>query len=229
VLSSKHYPCHFHDSLGARRRRGSASFLHFAPISPPHPFLASTMYAKRSALTPLTINTHTNSDGKNAVFAAAAFTYQEQAGGGAAGAGTSGGGSRPRRTSSSNRPGSRQTSHGPAARKPSMTKSHTYPGTSISPPNMYVRALYDYNADDRTSLSFKQGDIIQVITQLESGWWDGIINDVRGWFPSNYCDVVSEWRRSSRRFWKRGRIPGARLEATVFGESDQKWQVSIPQ
>ncbi|KAI9649016.1 cell division cycle- protein [Ciborinia camelliae] len=61
-----------------------------------------------------------------------------------------------------------------------------------APPTvMYVRALYDYEADDRTSLSFHEGDIIQVITQLESGWWDGVINDVRGWFPSNYCQVVS--------------------------------------
>lgn len=56
---------------------------------------------------------------------------------------------------------------------------------------MYVRALYDYEADDRTSLSFHEGDLIQVITQLESGWWDGVINGVRGWFPSNYCQVVS--------------------------------------
>lgn len=56
---------------------------------------------------------------------------------------------------------------------------------------MYVRALYDYEADDRTSLSFHEGDIIQVITQLDSGWWDGIINGVRGWFPSNYCQVTA--------------------------------------
>ena len=54
-----------------------------------------------------------------------------------------------------------------------------------------MRALYDYDADDRTSLSFRQGDVIQVITQLESGWWDGVIRGVRGWFPSNYCAVVS--------------------------------------
>lgn len=61
-----------------------------------------------------------------------------------------------------------------------------------SPPGqLYVRALYDYEADDRTSLSFRQGDIIQVITRLESGWWDGVIHGVRGWFPSNYCAVVS--------------------------------------
>ena len=63
--------------------------------------------------------------------------------------------------------------------------------TAPPAPTMFVRALYDYEADDRTSLSFRQGDIIQVITQLESGWWDGIINNVRGWFPSNYCSVVA--------------------------------------
>jgi len=65
-----------------------------------------------------------------------------------------------------------------------------YTGT-ISPPGMFVRALYDYNADDRTSLSFYQGEIIQVLTQLESGWWDGVIHGKRGWLPSNYCTVVS--------------------------------------
>ncbi|KAF2188949.1 ras GEF [Zopfia rhizophila CBS 207.26] len=65
-----------------------------------------------------------------------------------------------------------------------------FSGTVAPPGGMYVRALYDYDADDRTSLSFRQGDIIQVITQLESGWWDGVINGVRGWFPSNYCAVV---------------------------------------
>ncbi|KAF2636264.1 ras GEF [Massarina eburnea CBS 473.64] len=67
---------------------------------------------------------------------------------------------------------------------------NAFTGTN-PPPTMYVRALYDYEADDRTSLSFRQGDIIQVINQLESGWWDGVINGCRGWFPSNYCAVVS--------------------------------------
>lgn len=54
-----------------------------------------------------------------------------------------------------------------------------------------MRALYNYASEDPTSLSFNQGDVIQVITQLESGWWDGIVHDQRGWFPSNYCALVS--------------------------------------
>lgn len=56
---------------------------------------------------------------------------------------------------------------------------------------MYVRALYDYTADDPTSLSMRKGEIIHVLTQLDSGWWDGIVNGVRGWFPSNYCMPVA--------------------------------------
>lgn len=61
------------------------------------------------------------------------------------------------------------------------------------PPTLFVRAMYDYDADDHTSLSFRRGDIIQVLNQLETGWWDGVINNsVRGWFPSNYCAVIAD-------------------------------------
>ena len=74
-----------------------------------------------------------------------------------------------------------------------LTYSYTMNGIiGTQPPgDLYVRALYDYEADDRTSLSFHEGDVIQVITQLESGWWDGVINGVRGWFPSNYCQIIT--------------------------------------
>ncbi|KKK14636.1 hypothetical protein AOCH_006088 [Aspergillus ochraceoroseus] len=62
-------------------------------------------------------------------------------------------------------------------------------------PALFVRAMYDYDADDHTSLSFRRGDVIQVLNQLETGWWDGVINNnVRGWFPSNYCDVITDLR-----------------------------------
>ncbi|CDM31185.1 hypothetical protein CBS147339_116 [Penicillium roqueforti] len=63
---------------------------------------------------------------------------------------------------------------------------------SPEPPALFVRAMYDYDADDHTSLSFRRGDIIQVLNQLETGWWDGVIDDVRGWFPSNYCTPLTE-------------------------------------
>jgi len=76
-------------------------------------------------------------------------------------------------------------------RLPSAAQYNSPSRGNVPQPVMYVRALYDYEADDRTSLSFHEGDIIQVITQLESGWWDGVINGVRGWFPSNYCQAIA--------------------------------------
>ncbi|KAL6612339.1 SH3 domain-containing protein [Neocallimastix sp. 'constans'] len=54
----------------------------------------------------------------------------------------------------------------------------------------HVEAKFDFEAQDETQLSLKQGDIIQVISRLSSGWWDGICNGNRGWFPSNYVQDI---------------------------------------
>lgn len=78
----------------------------------------------------------------------------------------------------------------PRRRAAQVAGMNGYNASTDLPPPLYVRALYNYDADDPTSLSFRQGNIIQVITQLESGWWDGMIDNVRGWFPSNYCVVI---------------------------------------
>lgn len=56
----------------------------------------------------------------------------------------------------------------------------------------FCRALYDYQSQDSSSLSFYKGDIIEVLTKLDSGWWDGLLNDERGWFPSNYVQRISD-------------------------------------
>lgn len=130
------------------------------------------------SIAPLTINTQAKLNEKGVIFTAAAFHYTERSS------------SRERAT----------TNHGHAqphitdpwsSKLRGQSAGMSNSTTTAAPVGMYVRALYDYDADDRTSLSFRQGDTIQVITQLSSGWWDGIINGVRGWFPSNYCVVVS--------------------------------------
>ncbi|KAH9854744.1 ras GEF [Lenzites betulinus] len=59
-------------------------------------------------------------------------------------------------------------------------------------PSFFCRALYDYQTNDASSLSFHRGDIIEVLTRLPSGWWDGLLNDERGWFPSNYVTVITD-------------------------------------
>ena len=56
----------------------------------------------------------------------------------------------------------------------------------------FCRAKYDYQSADDASLSFRRGDIIEVLTRLETGWWDGLLGEERGWFPSNYVDVITD-------------------------------------
>lgn len=59
-------------------------------------------------------------------------------------------------------------------------------------PSLFCRALYDYESQDNSALSFRRGDIIEVLSQQPSGWWDGLLGDERGWFPSNYVVIISE-------------------------------------
>lgn len=47
--------------------------------------------------------------------------------------------------------------------------------TTRSNSTFFVRALYPFSGVDTASLSFRQGDVIEVLSTLESGWWDGII------------------------------------------------------
>jgi len=57
---------------------------------------------------------------------------------------------------------------------------------------LFCRAQYDYEAQDASALSFRRGDIIEVLTQQPSGWWDGLLGQERGWFPSNYVVMISD-------------------------------------
>nr|POF20017.1 endophilin-a1 [Quercus suber] len=93
----------------------------------------------------------------------------------------------------------------------------------VAPPGLeLVRALYDFVGEDEKELSFFEGDVIQVISRLESGWWDGALNGVRGWFPSNYCvaiphadddhreaDMTSDDESDTERFTRRESSPEA--------------------
>ena len=160
------------------------------------------MYPKAETVTPLTINTRANANGKPTVFGAATFHYTEE----------------PARTTTAQTRTQQQQGASVStsrSRAPSVGMNVTSPTLTPAPPiALYVRALYDYEADDRTSLSFRQGDTIQVITQLASGWWDGIINGVRGWFPSNYCEIVTGPNDPTARD-----IPGPANGGDLSGES----------
>jgi len=52
-----------------------------------------------------------------------------------------------------------------------------------------VRALYDYDAENEGDLSFKEGDMINILDKSDpSGWWQGEVNGNVGFFPSNFVE-----------------------------------------
>ncbi|XP_029916976.1 drebrin-like protein [Myripristis murdjan] len=56
---------------------------------------------------------------------------------------------------------------------------------------MCVRALYDYQAEDETEISFEPGDIISDVETIDKAWWRGCSKDGRqGLFPANYVETI---------------------------------------
>uniref|UniRef100_H9G469 Myosin IE n=1 Tax=Anolis carolinensis TaxID=28377 RepID=H9G469_ANOCA len=52
------------------------------------------------------------------------------------------------------------------------------------------RALYAYDAQDTDELSFNADDMIEIIKEDPSGWWQGRIRGKEGLFPGNYVEKI---------------------------------------
>ncbi|XP_043539120.1 CD2-associated protein isoform X8 [Chiloscyllium plagiosum] len=46
--------------------------------------------------------------------------------------------------------------------------------------------LFDYIPQNEDELEIKTGDLIEIIEEVEEGWWRGILNEKIGLFPSNF-------------------------------------------
>ncbi|KAM3867564.1 uncharacterized protein ACN63O_007231 [Diretmus argenteus] len=54
-----------------------------------------------------------------------------------------------------------------------------------------VRALYDYQAEDESEISFEPGDIIRDVEMVDKAWWRGCSKDGhQGLFPANYVETI---------------------------------------
>ena len=54
-----------------------------------------------------------------------------------------------------------------------------------------ARALHDYTARSDKELSFKKGDLLQVIEKTpDNNWWDGFIQGKRGFIPVAYIEIL---------------------------------------
>lgn len=55
----------------------------------------------------------------------------------------------------------------------------------------YCKAIHDYGSIIPDGLSFKAGDVIQILRRDPTGWWDAYFGETRGWIPSNYVVELS--------------------------------------
>ncbi|GAA6218610.1 CD2-associated protein isoform X3 [Lates japonicus] len=69
------------------------------------------------------------------------------------------------------------------------------PAASKKPKKRQCKALFDYQPQNEDELELKIGDIVDIIEEVEEGWWSGNSNGKSGLFPSNFVkelDAMTE-------------------------------------
>ncbi|XP_054478952.1 SH3 domain-containing kinase-binding protein 1 [Anoplopoma fimbria] len=52
------------------------------------------------------------------------------------------------------------------------------------------KAAFSYVPQHEDELGLKIGDVIEIISEVEEGWWEGFLNGKTGMFPSNFTKVI---------------------------------------
>ncbi|XP_056284917.1 CD2-associated protein [Pseudoliparis swirei] len=60
------------------------------------------------------------------------------------------------------------------------------PAASKKPKRRQCKVLFDYQPQNEDELELKIGDIVDIIEEVEEGWWNGNFNGKSGLFPSNF-------------------------------------------
>ncbi|KAI8888949.1 BAR-domain-containing protein [Backusella circina FSU 941] len=71
----------------------------------------------------------------------------------------------------------------------------------------YRKARYDFHARNDDEVGFKAGDIIQVIDEIDKGWWVGEAHSKRGIFPVNYTEPYQQQEQDGKTKRKSETIP----------------------
>ncbi|XP_028130137.2 CD2-associated protein [Diabrotica virgifera virgifera] len=73
------------------------------------------------------------------------------------------------------------------------------PKLPAKPTKQLCEATYPYKAQNEDEISFKEGDIITLISKdsQDPGWWQGELNGKTGFFPDNFVVLISSDNKSS--------------------------------
>lgn len=63
------------------------------------------------------------------------------------------------------------------------------PENLIATPLMYADAVWDRVALETDELSFRVGDVIEILDMTDDTWWQGSVRERSGWFPSSFVRV----------------------------------------
>ena len=61
---------------------------------------------------------------------------------------------------------------------------------SSLPVTQIVRAVYNFQGENNDELCISKGDLITLTQTPDGGWYEGTLDGVTGWFPSNYVESV---------------------------------------
>ncbi|KAJ3744054.1 SH3-domain-containing protein [Lentinula detonsa] len=77
---------------------------------------------------------------------------------------------------------------GPSTPPPASYGSRDHPATA----SVKAKAVWGYNetGEDPQDLSFRAGDIIEVVQETNNDWWTGSYNGREGLFPSTYVEKL---------------------------------------
>uniref|UniRef100_H2MGE4 SH3-domain kinase binding protein 1 n=1 Tax=Oryzias latipes TaxID=8090 RepID=H2MGE4_ORYLA len=53
------------------------------------------------------------------------------------------------------------------------------------------KAAFSYAPQHEDELELRVGDVIEIITEVEEGWWEGVLNGKTGMFPSNFTREIA--------------------------------------